>query len=395
MFPGTDAYVKLLDIGPPVGRPVQYRVSGPGLQTVRDLAQKVAGLMAGNANLGEPIFDWNEPARVIKIDVLQDKARQLGVSSVDIASALDNVVSGGTVTQLRDDIYLIDVIARAKESERGSIETLQTLQLPATNGQSVPLAAVAKFGYGLEQPKIWRRSRLPTITVQGAVRGAIQPATVVQQLEPAMAAFRAALPAGYQIVTGGAVEESAKGARADRRGGAADAVHHGDDPDAAIAELSAAVPGFRRRPAGADRRRRRVAAEPRAAGLRRDPGGAGADRHPHPQLGDSDHPDRTAPRRGTAAVGRGGGRDRASYAADPLTAAAATLALIPIAREIFWGPMAYAMMGGIVVGTVLTLLFLPALYVAWFRIEPAPQPRGRATIPAPEGPLAAKPHSAE
>ena len=152
-FPGTDAYVKLLDIGPPVGRPVQYRVSGPRLQTVRDLAQKVAGLMAGNANLGEPIFDWNEPARVIKIDVLQDKARQLGVSSVDIASALNNVVSGATVTQLRDDIYLIDVIARAKAERARLDRNLADLQLPATNGQSVPLAAVAKFGYGLEQPR--------------------------------------------------------------------------------------------------------------------------------------------------------------------------------------------------------------------------------------------------
>ena len=248
--------------------------------------KKVSGLMAGNANLGEPIFDWNEPARVIKIDVLQDKARQLGVSSVDIASALDNVVSGGTVTQLRDDIYLIDVIARAKESERGSIETLQTLQLPATNGQSVPLAAVAKFGYGLEQPKIWRRSRLPTITVQGAVRGA-DPA---RDRRPATRARHGGVPrrVAHRLSDRHRRRRGREreGARADRRGGAADAVHHGDDPDAAIAELSAAVPGFRRRPAGADRRRRRVAAEPRAAGLRRDPGGAGADRHPHPQLGD-------------------------------------------------------------------------------------------------------------
>jgi multidrug efflux pump len=133
-FPGTDAYVKLLDIGPPVGRPVQYRVSGPDLQVVRGLAQKVAGLMAASNDLGQPVFDWNEPARVIKIDVLQDKARQLGVSSQDIESALNNVVTGGEVTQLRDDIYLIDVIARASEAERGSIETLRALQLPGTNG---------------------------------------------------------------------------------------------------------------------------------------------------------------------------------------------------------------------------------------------------------------------
>jgi len=116
--------------------------------------------MAGNANLGEPIFDWNEPARVIKIDVLQDKARQLGVSSVDIASALNNVVSGATVTQLRDDIYLIDVIARAKESERGSIETLADLAI-AGDQRSVGAARRGReIRLRARTAEIWRRSRL-------------------------------------------------------------------------------------------------------------------------------------------------------------------------------------------------------------------------------------------
>jgi multidrug efflux pump len=395
-FPGTDAYVKLLDIGPPVGRPVQYRVSGPRLQTVRDLAQKVAGLMAGNANLGEPIFDWNEPARVIKIDVLQDKARQLGVSSVDIASALNNVVSGATVTQLRDDIYLIDVVARAKESERGSIETLQTLQLPATNGQSVPLAAVAKFGYGLEQPKIWRRSRLPTITVQGAVRGAIQPATVVQQLEPAMAAFRAELPAGYQIVTGGAVEESAKA----------------QGPIAAVAPLMLFIMAtiLMLQLQSFQRLFLVFAVAPLAL-----IGVVAALLPSHAPLGF------VAILGVLALIGilirnsviliiqieqhRAEGMppweavvDATEHRMRPilLTAAAATLALIPIAREIFWGPMAYAMMGGIVVGTVLTLLFLPALYVAWFRIKaPARETKAERASEQPSVAGPAKPHSAE
>ncbi len=377
-FPGTDAYVKLLDIGPPVGRPVQYRVSGPKLQTVRDFAQRVAGIMSTNENLAEPIFDWNEPARVVKIEVLQDKARQLGVSSQDIATALNNVVAGTTVTQLRDDIYLIGVVARAKDTERGSIETLQSLQLPGAGGQSVPLAAVVKFGYGLEQPKIWRRSRLPTITVQAAVRGDVQPATAVTALEPRMAALRESLPAGFAITVGGAVEESGKA----------------QGPIAAVAPLMlfimATILMFQLQ--SFNRLFLVFAVAPLAL-----IGVVAALLPSHAPLGF------VAILGVLALIGilirnsviliiqieqlRSEGRppweavvEATEHRMRPimLTAAAATLALIPISREIFWGPMAYAMMGGIVVGTVLTLIFLPALYVAWFRIKPPVAERKKA-----------------
>lgn len=368
-FPGTDAYVKLLDIGPPVGRPVQYRISGPDVQSVRDYAQKAAGLMAANANLGEPIFDWNEPARVIKIDVLQDKARQLGVSSQDIATTLNSVISGANVTQVRDDIYLVNVVARATAAERGSIDTLRSLQLPGSNGQAVPLAAVAKFGYGLEQPKIWRRSRLPTVTVQAGVRGAVQPATVVAELAPAMAAFQQSLPAGYQIAAGGAVEESAKA----------------QGPIAAVAPLMLFIMAtiLMLQLQSFQRLFLVFAVAPLAL-----IGVVGALLPSRAPLGF------VAILGVLALIGilirnsviliiqiedlRAEGRppweavtEATEHRMRPilLTAAAATLALIPIAREIFWGPMAYAMMGGIVVGTALTLLFLPALYIAWFRIK--------------------------
>ncbi|MDR3475702.1 MAG: efflux RND transporter permease subunit, partial [Devosia sp.] len=170
-FPGTDAFVHPMDIGPPVGRPVQYRVSGPDIGKVRDYAQALGNIVAKDRHLGDLTFDWMEPARMVRVNVLQDKARTLGVSSQDIASTINSVVNGATVTQVRDDIYLVDVIARARDNERGSVETLQNLQLPAANGQSVPLAAVANFTYGLEQPTIWRRSRLPTITIKVAVTG--------------------------------------------------------------------------------------------------------------------------------------------------------------------------------------------------------------------------------
>jgi len=209
-FPGTDAFVHLLDIGPPVGRPVQYRVSGPDLQKVRDFSQQMANLVAENPSIGDITFDWNEPSRVIKVDVLQDKARQLGITSESIASALNVVVGGTTVTQVRDSIYLVDVVARARADERGSIDQLRNIELPASNGQSVPTAAVANFHYELEQPVVWRRARQPTITLKASVLGALQPATVVSQLAPKVKEFAGKLPAGYGIVVGGAVEESSK-----------------------------------------------------------------------------------------------------------------------------------------------------------------------------------------
>lgn len=201
-FTGTDAFVKLLDIGPPVGKPVQYRLSGPDIQKVRELGQQLSGIVGEHQLLSNMVMDWNEPTRVVKVDVLQDKARQLGVSSEDIANAMNSIVEGSTVTQVRDDIYLVNVVARAQMAERGSIETLQNLQLPATNGKAVPLSAIANFRYELEQPTIWRRDRIPTITVKAAIIGPTQPATIVEELKPKIEAFQKTLPVGYKLETG-------------------------------------------------------------------------------------------------------------------------------------------------------------------------------------------------
>ena len=377
-FPGSDAFVKLLDIGPPVGRPIQYRLSGPDINKVRDYAQQMAGVMRGNAHLGNVVFDWMEPARVVKVDVLQDKARQLGVTSEDIASTLNGIVAGNSVTQVRDSIYLISVMGRANASERGSIETLRNLQLSGSNGQSVPLAAVATLRYELEQPTIWRRSRLPTITLKAGVIDALQPATVVDQLKAPIAEFAAKLPPGYSIATGGSVEESGKG-----QGPIAAVVPlmlfimatilmiqlqsfqrlflvFAVAPLALIGVVAALLPS--RAPLGfvailgvlaliGILIRNSVILIVQIEQLRSE--------------GVSDW---------EAVVEATEHRMRPIA----LTAAAASLALIPIAREVFWGPMAYAMMGGIVVGTVLTLLFLPALYVAWFRIKLPSVPKAHA-----------------
>jgi multidrug efflux pump subunit AcrB len=371
-FPGTDTYVKLLEVGPPVGRPVQYRVSGPVISEVRDLSQQLAGVLRGNPHLGGVVFNWMEPARVVKVDVLQDKARQLGVTSQDIATTLNGVLDGTNVTQVRDDIYLVKVLGRANAGERGSIETLRDLQLIGSGGQAVPLAEVATLRYQMEQPTIWRRSRLPTITLQAGIVDATQPKTVVDQLAPEVAKFSEKLPPGYSVAIGGSVEESAKS----------------QAPIAAVVPLMLFImatilmiqlQSFHRLflvfavaplavigvvaallPSGAPLGFVAILGVLALIGI--------LIRNSViliVQIEDLRKEGRPA---WDAVVEATEHRMRPIL----LTAAAASLALIPIAREIFWGPMAYAMMGGIIVGTVLTLLFLPALYVAWFRIkEPA------------------------
>jgi multidrug efflux pump subunit AcrB len=368
-FPGTDAFVKLLDIGPPVGRPIQYRLSGPDIGKVRAFSQQLAGIIAGNPHLGSVVFDWMEPARVVKVDVLQDKARQLGVTSEDIASTLNGIVEGKSITQVRDDIYLVKVLGRANAAERGAIETLRNLQLSGSSGQSVPLAAVATFRDELEQPTIWRRARQPTITLKAGILDSVQPATVVEQLKTPIAQFTAKLPTGYSVVTGGSVEESGKSqapiiavvpimlfAMATILMVQLQSFHRlflvfAVAPLALIGVVAALLPSGS--PLGfvailgvlaliGILIRNSVILIVQIETLR--------DEGVPPWL---------------AVVEATQHRMRPIL----LTAAAASLALIPIAREVFWGPMAYAMMGGIIVGTVLTLLFLPALYIAWFRIK--------------------------
>lgn len=386
-FVGTDAYVHLLDIGPPVGRPVLYRVSGPDVQTVRNVAQKVASVLGQNKNLTDIVYDWNEPGRVVKVDVLQDKAAQLGITSEAIATTLNGVIGGSTATQVRDSIYLINVVGRALGRERSSIETLQNLQIQTSAGKTVPLAAVANFRYESEQPVIWRRGRLPTISVKAAVGTSVQPATVVEQLAPQIAEISRTLPAGYRIVTGGSVEESAKG----------------QAPIVAIVPIMLLVMATILMFQLQSFQRLFLVVVVAPLGLI---GVVGALLPSGAPLGF------VAILGVLALIGilirnsvilviqieqlRSEGKDgwlsvieATEHRMRPimLTAAAASLALIPIAREVFWGPMAYAMMGGIIVGTVLTLLFLPALYVAWFRleeprVESKPEPVALSEVPS-------------
>lgn len=397
-FPGTDTYVKLLEVGPPVGRPVQYRLSGPDLAKVRELSQKLAGVVRSSPDLGNVVFDWMEPARVVKVDVLQDKARQLGVTSEDIASALNSVLAGSSITQVRDSIYLVNVTARATAAERASIDTLRDLQLPGASGQSVPLGAVANLRYELEQPTIWRRARIPTITLKAGVTTNAQPKTIVDHLAPKVAEFTKELPAGYTLKIGGAVEESAKS----------------QAPIVAVVPLMLfamatvlmlqlqsfsklflvfavaplAVIGvvMAMLPSGAPLGFVAILGVLALIGI--------LVRNSVILIVQIEELEREGRPAWEAVVEATEHRMRPIL----LTAAAASLALIPIAREIFWGPMAYAMMGGIIVGTLLTLLFLPALYVAWFRIYPDhadQQPTHGTTAPAHDGtPTAGSAHNA-
>ncbi|WP_122585868.1 efflux RND transporter permease subunit [Pseudomonas viridiflava] len=378
-FVGIGSYVQPLEMGPPVGRPLQYRVSGGDVDKVRQHAIELATLLDQNSHVGEVIYDWNEPGKVLRIDINQDKARQLGLSSEDVANLMNSVVSGSAVTQVRDDIYLINVVGRAEDAERGTPETLQNLQIVTPSGASIPLLAFATVGYELEQPLVWRRDRKPTITVKGAVRDEIQPTDLVKQLKPEIDKFAAGLPVGYKVATGGTVEESSKA-----QGPIASVVPlmlflmatflmiqlHSVQKMflvASVAPLGLIGVVLALIPTGTPLGFVAILGVLALIGI--------IIRNSVILVTQIDAYEISGYLPWDAVVEATEHRRRPIL----LTAAAASLGMIPIAREVFWGPMAYAMIGGIIIATLLTLLFLPALYVAWYRIkEPTDEQRREA-----------------
>ncbi|HKN10748.1 MAG TPA: efflux RND transporter permease subunit, partial [Pseudomonadota bacterium] len=371
-FPGVVARVYPLELGPPVGWPIKFRVSGPDLTRLHAIAMQVAERIGANPLARNVNFDWIEPARTMRIQINQDQARQLGLSSQDVSQALNAVVSGSTVTQVRDSIYLIDVVTRAEQGQRTSLESLRSLQIPLPNGKVVPLRQIATFDYTQEYPIVWRRDRVPTLTVQADVVQGVLPATVTQAIQPAIDQLAATLPNGYHIATGGSVEESGK----------------------AKASVLAVVPvmlllmvtilmfqmqSFQRvvlvlsvAPLG-------VIGVVAALLLAQAPLGFVAilgvlalvgmiARNSVILIDQIEHERAAGQHPWDAIVAAAIHRTRPIL----LTASATSLAMIPIAPTVFWGPMAFAIIGGLAVATVLTLIFLPALYAAWFRIrEPA------------------------
>jgi multidrug efflux pump subunit AcrB len=366
-FPSAISRVSPLELGPPVGWPVQYRVSGPDVDQVRAIALKLAQILATDPRAEKVNFDWIEPARQVRIRVDQDEARLLGLSSQALAGVLNTVISGTSVTQLRDDIYLVDVIARATDEQRVSLETLRTVQVPLPGGRTVPLSQFATFEYGQEYPLIWRRDRVPTLTVQADIVAGALPETVVSSLSSAVENLTKTLPASYNIVVGGTVEESAK----------------------SQASVIAVVPvmllimltvlmvqlqSFQRlflvlsvAPLGLIGVVAALLLSGRPLGFVAILGILALlgmiTKNAVILIGQIEAERSQGKNVWDAAVDASSSRFRPIM----LTAVSTVLGMIPIAPTVFWGPMAFAIMGGLLVATILTLIFLPTLYVAWFR----------------------------
>src|SRR5690606_13362782 len=210
-FPELQLRVTRLENGPPVGYPVQFRVSGEHIGRVRELATRVADRLRDNPNLANIHLDWSEPSKVVRLRIAQDRARALGISSQRVAQFLSGSLSGLQVSTYREDNELIGVLLRGSGDERSQLDLVGSLAIPGGAGGPVPLSQVATLEYGYEDGIIWHRDRLPTITVRADVRTALTPPTVVAQLLPTLEDIRASLPPGYLLETGGTVEDSARG----------------------------------------------------------------------------------------------------------------------------------------------------------------------------------------
>ena len=363
-FPEAISRVSLLELGPPVGWPLQYRLTGPDPEVLRARALDLANGIASYPNARQVHFDWIEPARQLRIEVDQAKARRLGMTSAQVSAVLQAAVSGTTVTQLRDDIYLVNVVARAADGSRVSLDTLATLQVPVPGGRTVALSQFANFSFDQEQPFLWRRDRLPTLTVLADVVGGDTPEAAVAALEPQIAAMTATLPVGYEIQVGGTVEASAESSAS------VFAVvplmvflmitllmiqlKSFKDMGMVIILLPLGLIG--------------VAAALLAFGR---PLGFVAILGILALIGMIAKNAVILITQITDERAAGKSVEEAAVAAATsrlrpllLTALSTVLGMLPIAPTLFWGPMAFAIMGGLMVATVLTLVLLPTLYVA-------------------------------
>ena len=369
-FPDVLSRVYALELGPPVGWPVQYRVSGPDPEASCEISYRLAQVLGENPSLRKINFDWIEAARTLQINVDQDQAKLLGVSSEVLAQVLNTVISGVPVTQVRDGIYLIDVLTRAGEQERASLASLRTLQIPLPNGRTVPLIQIASIGYGQEYPLMWRRDREPTLTVQADVAAGVQPATVVKALRPKIEELGKSLPEGYHIAVGGAVEQSVKSQMSvvavlpvmlllmltilmiQLRSFARLLLVLSVAPLGLIGVVAALL--ISAKPLGFVALLGVIA----LIGM--------IVRNSVVLVVQIDAEIAAGRPAWDAVVEATMTRTRPIL----LTAAAAILGMIPIAPTVFWGPMAYAIMGGLAVATVLTLIFSArALYVLWFGVK--------------------------
>ena len=362
--------ISRLENGPPIGFPVQFRVSGPEIGTVRQLSEQVAGVMRANPDTTNVQFDWDEPAeRSVHFEVDQNKARQLNISSRDIENYLQMSLTGFTITQFRERDKLIGVDLRAPERDRVDPSQIERLAIPSQDGTAVPLSALGRFTYGLEYGVVWERDRQPTITVQSDVQHNAQGIDVTTRIDKSLAALRQRLPVGYRVDIGGAVEENAK----------AQGSINAQMPLLVVAVLvflMVQLQSFSRvmmvvltAPLG-------LIGVAIALLLFRMPFGFVAMLGTIAMFGIIMRNSVILVDQIEQDIHLGHGRFEAVIGATvrrfrpiTLTAAAAVLALIPLLRSNFFGPMATALMGGITVATVLTLFYLPALYALWFRVQ--------------------------
>lgn len=369
-FPDLRTRVLRLENGPPVGYPIQLRLSGDDPAQLRQIAGKIAEVVRGNKNVSNVHLDWEDKIKVVRLVIDQDRAGALGVSSQSVAQFMHNSLSGGQITYLREKNKLIEVLFRGPPDERQRLSYLDNTAIPRADGTNIPLNQIAHFEYDFEDGIIWRRNRLPTITIRGDIYGTVQAAAIMGQLEPLLKPIREKLPSGYLLEAGGTVDESARGQNSVNAG----------MPLFVIVVLTILMVQLR----SFSRVLMVVLTAPLGV------------------IGVSvtmllfGQPFGFVAMLGTIALSGmimrnsvilvdqieqdiAGGQDPYNAIADAtvrrlrpivLTALAAVLAMIPLSNSEFFGPMAVAIMGGLIAATVLTLLFLPALYAAWFRVRP-------------------------
>ena len=362
--------VARLENGPPVGYPVQFRVMGEDLARLREIAERVATMMRANAHLQNVNFDWNEKIKSVRVEVNQDRARQLGTSSQEISRALRGWLNGVALTAYREGDQLIDVVWRGNVHDSRTLDRLPDLDIPLSGGRHVPLAQLAKLVPVLEEGMIWRRNRLPTMTVRADMADeAQQPATVSTQLNAQLDEVRARLPIGYRIEMGGSIEESAKNQTAIMKVMPLMLVGVITLLMIQLQSISRTVIVFLTAPLG-------LIGVTMALLVFRVPFGfvanlgfialAGMIMRNSVILVDQIRQDEEDGKTQWQAIVSSTVR---RFRPIMLTASAAIFAMIPLTRQVFWGPMAVSIMGGLVVATLLTCLFLPALYAAWFRVR--------------------------
>ena len=368
-FPALRSRVTRLENGPPVGYPVQFRVTGEHIDEVRALARKVAAKVRENPHVVNVHLDWEEPSKVVYLNIDQDRARALGVSTANLSRFLQSSLTGSSVSQYREDNELIEILLRGTVHERTELSLLPSLAVPTDNGRSVALSQIATLEYGFEEGIIWHRNRLPNVTVRADIYGKEQPATLVQQILPTLGPIRAELPDGYLLDVGGTVEDSARGQNSVKAGVPLFIVVVLTLLMLQLRSFSRTVMVFLTAPLG-------LIGVTLFLMVFRQPFGfvamlgtialSGMIMRNSVILVDQIEQDIAAGLKPWQAIIEATVR---RFRPIVLTALAAVLAMIPLSRSVFFGPMAVAIMGGLIVATALTLLFLPALYAAWFRVR--------------------------